>query len=80
MGGTFSRLTALAAAGLLLSFYLPMPPWPGVVEAPGPEHSLIINKNLIEVFACLALVAVPTGRWIGVDALLRRFIFRKTTD
>jgi uncharacterized membrane protein YphA (DoxX/SURF4 family) len=80
MTGTFSRLSALGAAGLLLMFYLPMPPWPGVVEAPGPEHSLFINKNLIEVFACLALVCVPTGRWIGVDALIRRFIFRKTTD
>ncbi|MBS0261159.1 MAG: hypothetical protein JSS02_04320 [Planctomycetes bacterium] len=80
MTGTFSRLSGLAAAGLMLLFYLPMPPWPGVVEAPGPEHSLFINKNLIEFFACLALVAVPTGRWIGVDALIRRFILRKKTD
>jgi uncharacterized membrane protein YphA (DoxX/SURF4 family) len=80
MTGTFSRLAALGAAGLLLMFYLPMPPWPGVVEAPGPEHSLIINKNLIEFFACLALVMIPTGRWIGVDALLRRFVFRKKSD
>jgi uncharacterized membrane protein YphA (DoxX/SURF4 family) len=80
MLGLFSRLSALGAAGLLLLFYLPMPPWPGVPEPPGPEHALYINKNLIEFFACLALVALPTGRWIGLDALIRRFILRKKTD
>jgi uncharacterized membrane protein YphA (DoxX/SURF4 family) len=80
MTGLFSRLSALGAAGLLLLFYLPMPPWPGVPEPPGPEHSLFINKNLIEFFACLALASMPTGRWLGVDALLRRFLLRKRTD
>ncbi len=80
MLGAFSRLSAFGAAGLLLLFYLPLPPWPGVPEAPGPEHSLFVNKNLIEFIACLALATLPTGRWIGVDALFRRFIFRKRTD
>ena len=37
MLGSFSRLAALGAAGLLLLFYLPMPPWPGVPEAPAPS-------------------------------------------
>jgi uncharacterized membrane protein YphA (DoxX/SURF4 family) len=80
MLGLFSRLSALGAAGLLLLFYLPMPPWPGVPEPPGPEHALYVNKNLIEFFACLALVGLPTGRWLGLDALIRRFILRKKTD
>lgn len=80
MAGMFSRLSALGAAALLMLFYLPMPPWPGVPEAPGPEHSLFVNKNLIEVIACLALAFLPTGRWIGIDALIRRFILRKKTD
>jgi len=80
MAGLFSRLSALGAAALLLLFYLPMPPWPGVIQPPGPEHSLYVNKNLIEFVACLALAALPTGRWIGVDAFIRRFILRKRTD
>jgi uncharacterized membrane protein YphA (DoxX/SURF4 family) len=80
MAGLFSRLSALGAAGLLLLFYLPMPPWPGVPEPPGPEHSLYVNKNLIEFIACLALASMPTGRWIGIDAFIRRFIFRRKTD
>lgn len=78
--GLFSRLAAFAAAGLLLLFYLPMPPWPGVPEAPGPEHSFLVNKNLIECIACLALAALPTGRWIGVDALIRRVFLGRKTD
>ena len=80
LAGLFSRLSALGAAALLLLFYLPMPPWPGVPEPPGPEHSLYVNKNLIEFIACLALAAMPTGRWIGIDAFIRRFIFRRKTD
>lgn len=80
MVGFFSRLSSLGAAGLLLLFYLPMPPWPGVPEAPGPEHSLFVNKNLIEVIACLALVALPTGRWMGLDALVRRFVWGKKEE
>jgi uncharacterized membrane protein YphA (DoxX/SURF4 family) len=80
MAGFLTRLSALGAAGLLLLFYLPMPPWPGVPEPPGPEHSLFVNKNLIEFVACLALVFLPTGRWIGIDAFIRRFIFRSKTD
>lgn len=71
--GLFSRSACLAAAGLMVLFYLPQPPWPGVPEPPGPEHSLIINKNLIEAIALLALASMPTGTWLGLDALWGRF-------
>ncbi len=70
MLGLFTRFAAVAAAGLLFSFYLAMPPLPGIPEMPGPEHSFIVNKNLIEVIALLAIAAVPTGRWFGVDTWL----------
>lgn len=77
--GLFTRLSALGAAGLILLFYLAMPPWPGVPEPPGPEHSLIVNKNLVEVLALLAIAALPTGRWLGLDAWIHRFILRGKT-
>lgn len=72
--GLFSRVAALAGACMLLSFYLAMPPWPGVIgfqELPGPEHSYIVDKNLIEVFALLAIASLPTGRWFGIGHLFR---------
>ncbi len=73
LAGLLSRPTALAAALLLLSFYLAVPPWPGVedlAETAGPEHSYFINKNLIEVIALLAIASMPTGRWFGFDQVL----------
>ncbi len=72
ISGLCSRLAAAAGAALIFSFYLAMPPWPGVPPAPGPEHSLWVNKNLIEVIALLALASLPTGRWFGLDALVGR--------
>lgn len=75
--GLGTRVAAIAAAGMLLSFYLVMPPWPGVPEAPGPEHSFIVNKNLIEVLALLAIAALPTGTWFGIDGLFYRFFQKR---
>lgn len=72
--GLFTRFAAVAAAFMLFNFYMAMPPLPGVPALPGPEHSFIINKNLIEVFALLALAALPTGRWFGLDALAAKFV------
>ena len=75
--GFLTRISAATAAVMVLGFYLVWPPWPGVPEAPGPDHALVVNKNLIEVAALAALAALPTGRWFGVDGLLlalwRRF-------
>ena len=61
---------------MLISFYLVVPPWPGVPQPPGPEHSFIVNKNLIEALALLAIAAMPTGSWFGLDGIFR-WIFRR---
>ena len=78
--GLFTRFAALAAAFMLFNFYLAMPPLPGVPEIPGPEHSLIVNKNLIEVFALLAIAALPSGIWFGLDRLLSVFFAQWAED
>jgi uncharacterized membrane protein YphA (DoxX/SURF4 family) len=71
--GLLSRVAAFAGAMLVLSFYLVIPPWPGVPpELQAPEHALYINKNLIEVLALLGLAAVPSGTWFGLDGLIGR--------
>jgi uncharacterized membrane protein YphA (DoxX/SURF4 family) len=69
IAGCFTRIAALGGFALLMLFYLAVPPWPGVPEIPGPEHNYIVNKVLVEAFACLALAALPTGQWFGVDAI-----------
>ena len=77
--GLATPLAALAGAVMLLNFYLVWPPWPGVPDAPGPEHALVVDKNLIECVALLAIAAMPTGRWFGLDGLLA-WVYRRATS
>jgi uncharacterized membrane protein YphA (DoxX/SURF4 family) len=74
--GFATRFAALAGAVMLLSFYLVLPPWPGVPQPPGPEHAFIVNKVLIEVIALLGIAALPTGSWFGVDGLISRMFLK----
>jgi uncharacterized membrane protein YphA (DoxX/SURF4 family) len=75
--GLFTRLAALGAAGFLALFYISLPPWPGLPAVPGTEGNyLVVNKNLIEMLACLALATLPTGAWGGLDAFLRGLFLR----
>ena len=79
ISGLFTRFAAFSAAMMIFGFYLAMPPLPGVPEAPGPEHSFIVNKNLIEVMALLALACIPSGMWFGLDSVLATFRLRRAT-
>lgn len=77
IAGFFTRTAAFLGAVMVLSFYLVWPPWPGVPPAPGPEHALFVNKNLIEVIALLAIAVSSSGLWFGLDAVVRKFFRRK---
>lgn len=69
--GLCAPLGCLGGAYLLTMFYLAMPPLPGLPANPMAEgHYLIVNKNLIEFLACIALVFIPTSLWVGLDAML----------
>jgi len=69
--GFLTRLSSVAGSLYLLAFYLAMPALPGS-EAPGsPSHFLIINGNIIEILALLAIATSGPGRRYGIDLLLR---------
>lgn len=73
--GVFTRTASLAAAAFLAMFYLAMPPWPGVPEPSLSEgHYFLVNKNLIEMIAVLALASLPTGHWFGLDPWAERHV------
>jgi uncharacterized membrane protein YphA (DoxX/SURF4 family) len=76
IAGLGTRAAAVIAAGMLLSFYLAWPPWPGVPEPPGVSHTFIVNENFITALALLAIAALPTGTWFGVDGILSRLFGR----
>jgi len=76
--GLFTPLAALGGAAYLAMFYLSMPPWPGLPQGPMSEgHYLFVNKNLIELIACLVLAKVPTAHWIGLDPFLFGWTWRR---
>ncbi len=78
MLGLFTRTAAVLAALLLLSFYLAMPPWPGLPEPPQVEGNyLFVNKNVIEVLALLVLASSAVGRWFGLDGAIRAWRDRR---
>ncbi len=71
--GLFTRLNCVLAAGFLIMTYLTHPPFPWYTLPPGTEgNPLFINKNVIECLALLSLACLPTGRWLGLDALIAR--------
>lgn len=80
IAGLFTRLASLAGAGLLMMFYLAMPPWPGTPPEVGIEHNFIVNKVLIESLVLLAFVTLPSGRWFGVDAIFGAVFARKKSE
>jgi uncharacterized membrane protein YphA (DoxX/SURF4 family) len=70
--GFLTRTACVVGAGLLLMFFLAMPPLPDWPESPRAEgHYLFINKNIIEMLALLTLATTRSGRWAGIDGLLQ---------
>ena len=83
MAGLFTRVACVLAAGFLVMTYLAHPPFPWYPLPPNTEgNPVFINKNVIEALALLALACYPTGRWLGLDAIVLRPLckFKDKTD
>jgi uncharacterized membrane protein YphA (DoxX/SURF4 family) len=73
MGGLLTRIACVLAAGFLVMTYLAHPPFPWYPLPPNTEgNPVFINKNVIEAIALLTIATFPTGRWLGLDALVSR--------
>jgi len=71
--GTLERIGAVVGMSLLLLYWLANPPFVkldfGVVSE---GHYLIVNKNIVELFAILILYLFPTGKYLGLDHLRKK--------
>ena len=77
--GLFTRLASFAGAGFLLLVILAQPALPYVYPPPHPSagHSLIVNKEVIEMMVLVALMMLPVGRWGGLDFFIHHGIMQK---
>ena len=78
--GLFTRFWCVLGAVFLVATYLTWPTVPWLPLPPNTEgNPLFVNKNIIEALALLALAVHPTGRWLGLDALICRLFGCRTT-
>jgi uncharacterized membrane protein YphA (DoxX/SURF4 family) len=71
MLGCLTRVAAIAGILLLAVYYVANPPLIGVGLALPTEGSyLIIDKNIVELFALAVLAVFPTGTYWGLDRLI----------
>lgn len=81
--GIFTRVALWSGATLLLMYYLAYPPFGGFsYGAPSEGSYLIVNKNLVELFAMVLLSFTETGQFFGLDKLRKKKIkvIRDETD
>ncbi len=70
--GLFTRLAAWGGVTLLLMYYIAYPPFGGYSYGfPSEGSYLIVNKNMIELFALVLLAFTNSGIFYGIDGLRR---------
>ncbi len=76
--GLFTRLASLGGIVFILLFYFATPPFVGYFYAIPTEGSyLIVNKNLVELCALVAILLTGSGRFAGLDRLVHGLFARR---
>ncbi|MCE5346576.1 MAG: DoxX family membrane protein [Bacteroidales bacterium] len=71
--GLFTRLASWSGVALLFMYYLAYPPFGGFSYGfPSEGSYLVVNKNLIELFALIILALTRSGQFFGLDMLLEK--------
>lgn len=78
MLGLFTRLASLGGIAFILLFYFATPPFVGYFYAVPTEGSyLIVNKNLVELCALVAILLTGSGRFAGLDRIVHGLFARR---
>jgi thiosulfate dehydrogenase [quinone] large subunit len=73
MLGLFTRFSLISGIVLLSLYYLSHPPLAHYEYILSHEGNyLIVDKNLIEIFAMVVLLVFPTSHIIGIDRLMNK--------
>ena len=66
--GIFTRIAAWGGVALLTLYYVAYPPFGGYsYGAPSEGAYMLVNKNLIEIFALIILAMTGAGHYFGLD-------------
>ena len=69
--GALTRTSAVLGALMLLLYYAANPPFVGLRGVTGEGSYLVVNKNLVEAVALLAIAVMPRAWLYGLDQLAR---------
>ncbi len=74
--GLFTRPAALGGAVFMLFVVLTQPGWPTIYPPAPPVvgHSLLVNKDFIEMLALCVMVTTAVGRWAGLDYFVETYV------
>lgn len=64
--GVFEKLGAFVGIALLALYYLAHPPFPWLDQINVEGSYWFVNKNLIELVACIIIFQFPTGDYFGL--------------
>jgi thiosulfate dehydrogenase [quinone] large subunit len=71
MAGLFEKWVSIGAIVLIGLYFLSHPPLIGFkFDAPGEGSYLLVNKNMIEIFAVSIILVFPSSRLIELDRLI----------
>jgi thiosulfate dehydrogenase [quinone] large subunit len=70
--GFFEKLGAFIGIGLIILYYLAHPSFPWLPQINVEGSYWFVNKNLIELAACLVIYQFPTGQHFGLKYLINR--------
>ena len=74
--GFFEKTGAFIGIGLLALYYLAHPSFPWLTEVNVEGSYWFVNKNLIELVACMVIFQYPTAQYFGLSRLFGK---NKTT-
>lgn len=77
--GLCTRLAALGGGAFMFMVVLTQPGWPTIYPPAPPVvgHSMLVNKDFVEMVALFTLATFATGRWGGLDYFLYRIFGRR---
>ncbi len=70
--GVFEKKGAIIGIGLLAMYYLAHPPFPWLIQLNTEGNYWFVNKNLIELTACLVIYHLPTGDYFGLNRIFKK--------